>query len=80
MGRGNFSDHNIQEEALMKWIVAVALALGGLSFAANAKPVKLSKEKMDQIVAGDPARDQIKDFAQRKNEPFGQCKSNFPKC
>jgi hypothetical protein len=37
----------------MKWIAALALVLGSLSVAAYAAPVKLSKDQMDKITAGD---------------------------
>jgi hypothetical protein len=36
----------------MKWIAVIALALGSLSVAAQAEPVKLSKDKMATVVAG----------------------------
>jgi len=36
----------------MKTLALSALLLGAVGFAANAEPVKLSKDKMDQVVAG----------------------------
>jgi len=36
----------------MKAFVFAIMALGALSVAANAEPVKLSKQQMDQVVAG----------------------------
>ena len=42
----------VQEDNLMKTIALSALLLGAVGFAANAEPVKLGKDKMDQVVAG----------------------------
>ena len=36
----------------MKAFILAIMALGALSVAANAEPVKLSKQQMDQVVAG----------------------------
>jgi hypothetical protein len=40
------------ERLFMKWITAIALALGAFSVSAQAAPVKLSKDKLDSITAG----------------------------
>ena len=37
---------------MKKILILSVLALGALSVAANAEPVKLSKQQMDQVVAG----------------------------
>jgi hypothetical protein len=44
--------HHSEETHNMKALALSLVALGALSVAANAEPVKLSKAQMDQVVAG----------------------------
>src|SRR5689334_20616894 len=59
---------------MKKILVLSVLALGALSVAANAEPVKLSKQQMDQVVAG-----AITPKTSNPGQQSGGC-SNNPNC